>query len=398
MHSKLAWLDHDAAARDRSLRILALFRERDSRDELGLGAIRDSFSDKLFPGTSTIQTRLRYMLFVPWVYRKLEARRVSADRFAAKARQLELKLIEPLLESGDRAGVFGIGVGRALKRLPSDVYWSGLGAWRIRRYQGSRDEYHRGIDRIYALRARQREHEDDDDAVHPASVTWHSHLPDLPEDFPHSLSFTLTREEAEFLRDAIVTSCPETLLAWLAREGRAGRASLPWEHPDLARFPGRDRALLQQARLFSSVMHGAAIVYNLALARLDGRRELEDEHRARLGQWAGELESSGADAWLLEDLWAATADTRHKVTPGVQRFVESWVEMVKSDPYRLADDSGARLLVEAREQRLKKGRSRFRNARAREQWSGRAGLRPMTYRWDTVRSFLDDLHRGLRLH
>lgn len=396
MHSKLTWIDQDAAARDRSLRILALFRERDSRDELGLGAIRDSFSDKLFPGTSTIQTRLRYMLFVPWVYRELETKRVSADRFAAKARQLELELIEPLLESDDRAGVFGIGAGKTLKRLPSDVYWSGLGAWGIRRYRGSRDEYHRRIDRIYALRVRQREHEDDDHTVHPASTTWHAHLPDLPENFPYSLSFALTREEAEFLRDAIVTSCPETLLAWLAREGRAGRANLPWEHPDLARFAGRDQALLQQARLFSLVMHGAAIVYNLALAQLDRRRELEDEHRARLRRWAGELEPSGAGAWLLDDLWAATADTRHMVTPGAKRFVENWVEMVKSDPYRLADESGARLLVAAREQQLKKGRSRFVNARAREQWSGRAGLRPMTYRWDTVRSFLDDLHRGLR--
>ena len=397
MPSTLTWLDHDRTARERSLRILALFRVRDSRDELGLGAIRDSFSDKLFPGTSTIQTRLRYMLFVPWVYRELEAKQVSADRFAARARQLELELIEPLLDSDDRAGVFGIGAGKALKRLPSDVYWSGLGAWRIRRYQGSLDEYHRGIDRIYALRGRRREHEDDDDAVHSASVTWHSHLPEPPEDFPYGLSFALTREEAEFLRDAIVTSCPETLLAWLAREGRAGRADLPWEHPDLARFPGRDRALLQQARLFSLVMLGAAIVYNLALAKLDGRRELEDEHRAHLGQWASELGSAGVSAWLLDELWAVTADLRHTVTPGARRFVERWVGMVKRDPYRLADDPAAYTLVAQREQKLKRGHSRFRNARAREQWSGRAGLRQMTYRWDTVRSFLDDLHRGLRL-
>ena len=397
MHSKLTWLDHDAAARDRSLRILSLFQERDSRDELGLGAIRDSFSDKLFPGTSTIQTRLRYMLFVPWVYRELEKNQVSADRFATRARKLELELVGPLRESDDRVGVFGGGAGNALKRLPSDVYWSGLGAWRIRRYQGSRDEYHRGIDRIYALRSRRREHEDDDDAVYPASVTWHSHLPDPPQDFPHGLTFALTRDEAEFVRDAIVTSCPNTLLAWLVREGRAGQADRPWEHPDFARFPVRDQALLQQAHFFSLVMRGAAIVYNLALAKLDGRRELEDERRADLEQWAGELGSSGVEAWSLDELWEATADSGHMVTCGARHFVESWAEMVKSDPYRLANDSAAHRLVAQREQRLKKGRSRFRNARAREQWSGRAGLRPMTYRWSTVRSFLDDLHSGLRL-
>ena len=41
------------------------FQEKESRDELGLGSVRDSFADQLFPGTSTIQTRLRYTLFVP---------------------------------------------------------------------------------------------------------------------------------------------------------------------------------------------------------------------------------------------------------------------------------------------------------------------------------------------
>ncbi len=37
MPSSLTWIDHDATARERSLRILALFQEKESRDELGLG-------------------------------------------------------------------------------------------------------------------------------------------------------------------------------------------------------------------------------------------------------------------------------------------------------------------------------------------------------------------------
>jgi hypothetical protein len=65
MSASLTWLDHDSSERDRMNRILALFRERDTRDELGVGVIRDLIADEFFPGTSTIQTRLRYMLFVP---------------------------------------------------------------------------------------------------------------------------------------------------------------------------------------------------------------------------------------------------------------------------------------------------------------------------------------------
>jgi len=35
-------------------RILVLFRERETRDELGVGVIRDLVADELFPGTRTI--------------------------------------------------------------------------------------------------------------------------------------------------------------------------------------------------------------------------------------------------------------------------------------------------------------------------------------------------------
>ena len=85
MTSTLTWVDYDSEARDRSLRILALFEQKESRDELGLGGVRDSFADKLFPGTSTIQTRLRYMLFIPWIYKSLERRRISSKEFSERA-------------------------------------------------------------------------------------------------------------------------------------------------------------------------------------------------------------------------------------------------------------------------------------------------------------------------
>ena len=396
MRSALTWLDHDAVARERSLRILALFRERDSRDELGLGAIRDSFSDKLFPGTSTIQTRLRYMLVVPWVYRTLEAKRTPSNVIAARARRFELDLIRPLLDSDDRSGVFGVGAGRELKRLPSEVYWSGLGEWRIRRFPGSIGDYHNSLDRIYKLRGRQRDHVDDDETTSPEAETWHPRLPDPPEGFPEELDLSLTQEEAEFLRDSIVTHHGASLLGWLVREGCTGDAEQPWEHPDWARFPASAKELLGHARLFSDVMLGAAILYNLALAEVDGRTELAAEHKERIAMWAAGLDRSAIAGWSLPDLWQVTEDSRHMVMPGARRFVESWVRLVRKDPNGLDSNPAAQRFVEARERHLKKGRSRFRNARAREQWSGHAGDRPMTFRWPTARRFLDDLARGLR--
>ena len=75
MAATLTWLDLTASDRDRMRQVLDLFKERGTVDEMGLGRLRDALSEALFPGTSTIQTRLRYVLFVPWIYRQLEARK-----------------------------------------------------------------------------------------------------------------------------------------------------------------------------------------------------------------------------------------------------------------------------------------------------------------------------------
>ena len=82
----LTWLDLTASDRDRMRRVLDLFNEQGTLDEMGLGSLRDALSDALFPGTSYIQTRLRYVLFVPWIYQRLEDRRVTAAEVEQAAR------------------------------------------------------------------------------------------------------------------------------------------------------------------------------------------------------------------------------------------------------------------------------------------------------------------------
>jgi hypothetical protein len=87
----------------------------------------DATADLMFPGTSTIQTRLRDFRFVPWICARLEQDEVPANRFAAAARAAQLALVEPLLEAREE-GIFGRLAGGDLKRLPADVYWGGRAA------------------------------------------------------------------------------------------------------------------------------------------------------------------------------------------------------------------------------------------------------------------------------
>src|SRR3546814_13724285 len=120
--SSLAWIDFDEAERQRAQRIMALFQERDSRDELGLGAIRDAISDHLFPGTSTIQTRLRYMLLIPWIFRMLEGRDGSERELSAQARALEVRLTEALKAGGETNALFRRASRAPLPPLPPPLH------------------------------------------------------------------------------------------------------------------------------------------------------------------------------------------------------------------------------------------------------------------------------------
>lgn len=60
---------------------LAAFDQPGIVDPLGLGMVRDAFSEMLFPGLSTVQTRARYFLLVPWAYRRLDINRSHRVRF-----------------------------------------------------------------------------------------------------------------------------------------------------------------------------------------------------------------------------------------------------------------------------------------------------------------------------
>ena len=106
MAAELSWIDLTATDRDKIRRVLNLFNEQGTVDELGLGSLRDVISNALFPGTSVLHTRLRYVLFIPWIYREIESWGGGYD-VAYEARRIEMRLIDALARSDDTAGIIG---------------------------------------------------------------------------------------------------------------------------------------------------------------------------------------------------------------------------------------------------------------------------------------------------
>src|SRR3954454_12654889 len=115
MGSFISWLDHSEADQRRVREMLRLFSDKETVDDLGLGTIRDAISNELFPGTSVVQTRARYYLFIPWIY--AEAQRRWPSNLLAKAGDMERKLIFALLNGGEGDGVIGREAQAKLKTL-----------------------------------------------------------------------------------------------------------------------------------------------------------------------------------------------------------------------------------------------------------------------------------------
>ena len=398
MASSLSWIDFSAADRERMRRSMALFQDRETRDELGLGTIRDAFSDALFPGTSTIMTRLRYFLFVPWIYRELEEQRVRSESVARKLRAHEEELIRQLNRTND-TGVVGGRAVDAVQRTPSSIYWAGLQRWGIAQFVGSQTQYHREFDRIRDRRLGLDV--PDDEGVERATLsTWHPQLPPPPTEWRTSATFEVTVDEAEFLRGRLIALHPKSLLAWLAERPEVPTHDFAWELLGRSELPEALQNRLELAQRFSFAFHGATWLYNLQLAEQAGRDELAEEHRASLAAWAtsperDDLVVAGGE-WLRE-VWALVDEQQARVPYPTRTFVREWIVECASDLSATDFGSNARTrrLVREREVRLKGSRSRFTNRRALETWNGHSGTARLQFRWGVAQRLLRDLHDGL---
>jgi hypothetical protein len=401
MPSTFTWLDYSEHERRRMLDTIELFGERTTRDELGLGGVRDAFADQLFPGTSTIQTRAKYFLLIPWMYLILERKQTPSAAAEVKGRKLETDLILALAASEDKEGIIGKRRKENLQRLPSSIYWQGLATWGIRVFPGSQDQYHRSLDLLYLRRhARHASRREFDGEAEPEADlhTWHSGIPAVPEDFPTGASLPLTRNEAEYLRERIISHCPDSLLAVLVRERIAVDAvDCAWELT--SPLPASLREQLDHGENFSQLLHGAQLLYNLMLAERAGWTEKISEYRGLLAGWwqAVQARQGQLQAWNRPRFWQIVYRGNPRVSSRARRFTNEWVTLVLAAGAQadVVERETARTLIEHREVQLKGGLARLRSERALEIWPGAAGAGQLDLRWPAARRIVRDILTGM---
>lgn len=395
MPSLIAWLDASSEEQRRMRDIIRLFADRESRDELGLGQIRDAISDSLFPGTSTLLTRARYLLFVPWAYMKASGR----PNPAADADRYERDIIHAIKDAGDYSGLLGMQAGEALKNLPSVIYWTML-----RHYGILSDD---SLSRDDALRLDGLDTSPDDLGESGSRFqAWSTTLPSAPEGFPKSIpdGFALRPDEAAWLRDRILAEAPGTLFAHLAVQRPAEESHAPWADPAAISVVGDAQDLLSDARAFSALMHGAQLLYNLLLAeeyQNAGYDRLADPAEGfldRLARWADDLPAMvELHTWDLEALLARVELMRGSpVNIHTRRFVRAWRDLlIEEGPSSIVDSEAVRAFMVRRERQHKGAQARLGNPGRLATWGGSSGSGALVYRWPQVRGILLDIHDGL---
>jgi hypothetical protein len=381
------------------MEVIELFRDKSTVDELGIGTVRDAIADILFPGTSVIHTRARYFLFIPWIYLRLEAKRVSSSEIAGKARIAELDLMEFLRDSGESDGTIGVRAGRSLKILPSAIYWQALHRLGIRRYAGTRDQYHRSLDRWYTAPGRTIENADGEPVEGGRRWNWDPRLPKAAAGFPNSAVMSLRRLEAEYLRDRIKYAAAGSLYAELLEAKAApAKSPAPWAYKGLEGMPKHLRDQVNHARLFSEIMAGAPLLYNAMLAKEANNDDFLADHRGRLKSWADRIASIESDisGWNRGEFWRFVTSQGGIIPLQTRLFVERWADIVSAGSLKAIERStAARSLITDRERYLKRGQARLGNDRALALWQGDSGTRPLTYRWEITCTTLSDIFDGL---
>jgi hypothetical protein len=392
MASTFGWLDTDSEQRRKMLEVVELFKEEGTVDELGIGSIRDALADSLFPGTSVLQTRLRYVLFIPWLMQRAAARKSSPAEMSAEFRALEYRLIDSLLSGGERLGVIGNTARSSLKRMPSGMYWAALGAWRIRTGDFSPDGYFRRQYDYRQLSDRTSTADDPEARELLPGTGLDPHLPRPPDEWLKAVDFALTPEEEQYLSDLIATSTKGSMLSWLVGNQPGNSPDYVWEIDNLSSAPEQLRDLVDHARRFHTTIHGATLVYNLLLARRSDRDDLVAEYEDRLGQWRGELNASAAlDGWSRTEWWATIRRQNPRLRTITMQFVNRWLDLI-GDDIDLANSRAASELIRAREHAIKGGRARLANQSALDRWSGGSGLYRHDFRWLVARGHLADLY------
>lgn len=229
---QLGWIDFSKSEREKVLDVINLLSEEGAVDELGVGSIRDGFANIFFPGTSTVQTRAKYFLIVPYILAELEHSKhvYNVDDALRKLDDEERNCALKLLESS-KDGVIGVRTlpAKWVVRKPSSIYWNGIKTFKIFKEETlTLPEYIKLSCTLKAQRKTQtalgnrndeaeENEKDDKDAGYLQGLNLWKLPTSIDPNWKETLTIALSKTEAEFLKNQIVSELKGTLFSYILK-------------------------------------------------------------------------------------------------------------------------------------------------------------------------------------
>ena len=393
---QLGWIDFSKEDRQKALDVINLLSEQGAVDELGIGIVRDAFANYFFPGTSTIQTRAKYFLIVPYILRDAVDGRYGKDvnRILRAIDTEEKECGIKLLESNPKAeGVIGTRVLPKgwVARKPSDIYWNGI------RTYGIFCDYGLSIPEYVSLAVKlntqkssaklgnrndeaEENEKDDSDAGDIMNVSFWN-LPIYHDNWRDNLTIELTNEAAFYLDKQIQKGAKGTLLEYVLKnridmnkyEDFVSMAA------DLSeKVEEKLSYMMKLACEFNNLVYMARVRFNVMLS--------EEENEVAVSEWDRLKPQVKRRANV--DL-SAVFNKLELHNPGTYLFLSKLQEAFKALDIDAADE-----LIKKRERQLK-GINRAKLNRTKEfdhsKWVGGGEL---DYRFSNARRIINDIYSG----
>ncbi|MFH4552843.1 DUF6361 family protein [Vibrio alginolyticus] len=407
--SLIGWIDFSSTERERVSQVLSMLQEKGTLDELGIGQIRDAFADQLFPGFSTIQTRAKYFVTIPYIfhdYRKLDPH--ERPPLTEYISQQEDKLAKCLVENHQHNMPYGIigkdSLEKGVARKPSSVYWNGLRQLSIAKTELSLREF---VNQYQELANNKSEAHIDDDGLHSDIAQLMTKPDGYSESWLNQVSIELTREEAEFLKNKLQLSSKveHSVPAQLFKHNLVGEslqvadivANNGWQAEALyeklkdSPISDRTKACFEKALEFSFVLEGAHIRYNALIAQRAKNTEKVEQWNEEFDVWLNHARKQPISFEQQSiDSWYEFAFGPHKnANNRTRQFIENWCSLIRDS---VAVD---KLDICVKRQAIANKGARCLLKKALNENQDWVGMRKLEFRWPSARVILQDIQEGL---
>ncbi len=386
---KLGYIHNSREEQTRVLQVLKMTSESVALDELGIGRIRDAFADRMFPGISTLQKHMKYFSLMPQLYRKATEKRYNRpNEVKAEIVRLERIMTKNLCESSPgKGGITGSDmIGKDwtnyVKYDPAYIYNSGLQTFEILRSSQLYDLIYSASKALHnAPEASKSEDEDtNDDASDKSGLFQFCSFPNVDYDFTQRCSLDLTAEDKAFITDHILKAeaCKGTLLRYIVDNPDfviAGK----FEQIPTNLLPASLAEVQDLARRFADFMYIVHIRYNYIFSKYE-----DNEMRTLFDKMLQEYRNSGTD---IDKVLSAISVRENSG----RWFCKEVAERIAAND--TAEGGGLDQLIINRERRVKGSRRKIDNPAYTYNKQNRIHFYKLTYRWETVKVFAEELRK-----